>query len=162
MSTRILMGLGMAALLGVAGCAYRTGNRVFGDNVKRSTTWYGELGITGHLNEVIVEPGSKLTKLSIIGEGNTVQVADGVPLGKIEVWGGNNTIYIPENLDIRSDLVGKGNRIIPRPLGSFAKKTTEYRETGGEELAPVEEATTETAPPVTGTDTPSGVGDGTP
>jgi hypothetical protein len=106
-----LIGLAAVVLLAATGC----GNRIVGHNLKEEGHWYGELGITGHLNEVTIKSRSELTKLSIIGDANHVIVEDRTVLGKIEVWGENNTISIPERLVVRINQWGKGTQVIRRP-----------------------------------------------
>ena len=96
-------------------------NRIVGHSLTQTGHWYGELGITGHLNNITVEKGSTLTKLSIIGDGNTVDIADGCTLGKIELWGDRNTVDIPGHLVVRVAEVGDGNKIIRRGLNAASK-----------------------------------------
>lgn len=79
-----------------------------------SDKYFGELGITGHVNTVRVLAGSKLDKLSIIGDGNKVFVEDHVILGKVEIWGGNDEVSIPKSLIIREYIVGHGSAIVRR------------------------------------------------
>jgi hypothetical protein len=113
MTRTSLTAFAACALLAVTGCA--SDNRIVGHNLKQVGHWYGELGITGHLNEITVQSGSRLTKLSIIGDANHVVVEDQTTLGKIEVWGENNTITVPEHLVVRMYQVGKGTRIVRQP-----------------------------------------------
>jgi len=112
MSRRSLTALAATIFLATLGCS---SNRIIGHNLKQVGRWWGELGITGHLNEITVQSGSRLTKLSIIGDANQVVIEEHATLGKIEVWGGNNTVSIPEHLVVRMNQVGKGTRIIRRP-----------------------------------------------
>jgi hypothetical protein len=126
MSKTLLSALTAAVLVAVTGCA--STNRIVGHKLKEVGHWYGELGITGHLNEVTVRSQSRLTTLSIIGDGNTVVVEDRSTLAKIEIWGGNNTISIPDNLVVRVSQVGKGNQIIrrkPEPSAPLREPVTE-------------------------------------
>jgi hypothetical protein len=110
-------------VLAATGCA--SANRIVGHNLKEVGQWYGELGVTGHLNEITIRSGSRLTKLSIIGDANHVVVEDQTTLGKIEVWGSNNTISIPEDLVVRVNQVGKGTQIVRRPPAASAEPVME-------------------------------------
>jgi hypothetical protein len=112
--------LTLVALLGLSTLAGCASNRIVGNKIVRSSRWYGELGITGHLNEITIETGSNLTKLSVIGNYNNVHVLDGVPLGKIEIWGQQNKVYIPMGLTIRDNIVGHGSEIIRTTPGEQA------------------------------------------
>ncbi|MFQ5806034.1 MAG: hypothetical protein ACE5I3_06255 [Phycisphaerae bacterium] len=112
MTRTSLTTLAATMVLAATGCA---SNRIVGHNLKQVGRWYGELGITGHLNEITVQSRSRLTKLSIIGDANHVVVEDHATLGKIEIWGENNTVSVPGYLVVRSNQVGKGTRIIRRP-----------------------------------------------
>lgn len=113
----VLAGLGLS----VAGCA---SNAIVGHQLTQRDHWYGQLGITGHLNKVTVLRDSRLTRLSIIGDANTVTVEDDATLGKIEIWGQNNTVSIPASLVVRESVVGKGNQIIRRPArGKLAARS---------------------------------------
>jgi hypothetical protein len=116
MSGTRLIALAAAAALVATGCT--SSNRIVGDKMTHAGHWYGELGVTGHLNNVRVHSQSRLTKLSIIGDANKVMVEDDTTLGKIEVWGQNNTISVPEDLIVRVHEVGSGTQIIRRPAGS--------------------------------------------
>lgn len=118
MSKTVLIALAAAVLAAVTGCA--STNRIVGHKLKEAGQWYGELGITGHLNEVTVRSQSRLTTLSVIGDGNTVVVEERSTLAKIEIWGGNNMISIPDNLVVRVSQVGKGNQITRRKPGPAA------------------------------------------
>lgn len=110
--------LGLATLFLATGCTAT--HRIVGHNGVHVGDWYGELGITGHVNNVTIKSGSRLDKLSIIGDMNKVFVEDRVVLGKIEVWGENNEIQVPERLIVRDYRVGKGNQIIRRePSGTI-------------------------------------------
>ena len=105
------LGLTLLALtLPLAGCL--ASNRIVGNNIVQAGDWYGELGITGHLNQITVQAPSDLTKLSVIGDANVVNVMPHVTLGKVEVWGQRNKIYIPARLIIRSHIIGDGSEII--------------------------------------------------
>jgi hypothetical protein len=102
-----------AVLFTVTGCA---SNAIVGHRLTRESDWFGQLGVTGHLNKVTIRGVSRLTRLSVIGDANTIVVEDGATLGKIEIWGANNTISLPENLVIREAIMGKTNKLIRRPL----------------------------------------------
>jgi len=104
------IGVALLALVPLGGCV--TGNRIVANKTVQSSRWYGELGITGHLNEITVQSGSNLTKLSIIGNFNTVHVMDHVRLGKVEIWGQDNKVYIPQGLLIRESIIGHGSEIV--------------------------------------------------
>gem|GEM_PF-4040822 len=117
------MALAAATLCVASGC----GNRIVGHQLERSSQFYVELGVTGHLNEVAVLDGSRVTKLSLFGSANVIDVADDVTLGKIEVWGNNNRVTIPDNLFVRVSEVGKGNQIIRRPSANVASSTERPR-----------------------------------
>jgi|GEM_PF-6813707 len=100
-------------LLGAVGCS--STNRIVGHNLTQVGQWYGELGVTGDNNNVVVQTGSRLTKLSIIGVGNIIDVDDQCSLGKVEIWGDRNCVTIPANLVVRIAQVGPGNQIKRRP-----------------------------------------------
>jgi hypothetical protein len=102
----------IGSLLACSGCT--STNRIVGREGVHAGDWYGELGITGHVNQVTVKSGSRLDKLSIIGDLNKVFVEDRVVLAKVEVWGENNEISVPEWLIVRDYRVGKNNRIVRR------------------------------------------------
>ena len=102
-------GLALMVLASVSGCA---STALIGDKTTHTGRYHGSVGITGHLNELTIEPGSRLTKLSILGDGNVVHIDPDATLAKIDIFGGNNRIYVPENLIVRFDQVGRGNRII--------------------------------------------------
>ncbi len=112
MNGKMLIAL-TAALLIATGCS----NRIVGSELTEDGHWYGELGITGHTNNIIIRAPSELTKLSVIGDANRIFVEDRVTLGKIEVWGSDNTISIPERLVVRINQWGKRTRIVRRPWG---------------------------------------------
>lgn len=141
--TRTSLGALVAAtLLAVTGCT--AANRIVGKNLTQVGQWYGELGISGHLNKITVRPPSQLTKLSIIGDANEVMIEDHVALGKIEIWGANNTISIPAQLVVRVNQVGDGSRVIRRPA-----EVETAPDTAAEAVAePAPEPTGETPPPV--------------
>lgn len=105
----------VGTLLLAGGCT--STNRIVGREGVHAGDWYGELGITGHVNRVTIKSGSNLDKLSIIGDMNKVFVEDRVVLGKVEIWGENNEVLIPEWLIVRDYRVGKGNRILRRAPG---------------------------------------------
>lgn len=125
-----LIALAATMLTAATGCF--SANRIVGHELRQVGRWYGELGITGHLNEVTIQSRSRLTKLSIIGDANHVMVEDHATLAKIEIWGENNTVSIPAHLVVRVNQVGKGSRVIRRP---------------GETEAPIEPAMETYAPP---------------
>lgn len=102
----------IGCLLACSGCT--STNRIVGREGVHASDWYGELGVTGHVNQVTVKSGSRLDKLSIIGDMNKIFVEDRVVLAKVEVWGENNEISIPEWLIVRDYRVGKNNRIVRR------------------------------------------------
>jgi hypothetical protein len=105
-----LIALAAAALLAATGCS--STNRIVGHNLTQTGHWYGELGITGNLNNITVQTGSRLTKLSILGDGNVVTLEDRCSLGKVELWGEANTVNIPDHLVVRIAQVGPGNQIV--------------------------------------------------
>ncbi len=109
---------GVASLLllfGASGCV--ASNRIVGHKIQQDGAWYGEFGITGHLNEITVLSGSRLQKLSVIGDGNFVVVQDGVTLGKIEIWGENNFVSVPTDLIVRKNISGSKSLVVPRAPG---------------------------------------------
>lgn len=110
------------ALLMLAGCA---SNAIIGSQLAQEDHWYGELGVTGHLNKLTVLGESQLTRLSVLGDANTIVVQDDATLAKIEICGENNTISVPENLVIRESIWGKGNQVIRRPMGWKVAADTE-------------------------------------
>ncbi|MFO0838834.1 MAG: hypothetical protein U1D55_09930 [Phycisphaerae bacterium] len=117
----------IALLLGNVGCAY---NAMVGNRVTRSGVFYGEVGITGYNNDVIIERESRMMKLSLIGDGNKVFIQDDVRLPRIEFWGSNNEVSVPDYMydGIRTNNVGKFNTIIKRPStpGSINTTSTYY------------------------------------
>jgi hypothetical protein len=141
MTKTSLVALVAATLLAGTGCT--AANRIVGKNLTQVGQWYGELGISGHLNRITVQPPSQLTKLSIIGDANEVMIEDHVSLGKIEIWGANNTVSIPAQLVVRVNQVGDGSRVIRRPA-----EVETAPGTASEAVAePVPEPTGETPPP---------------
>jgi len=112
MTRTSLIAIAAAALLLATGCT--SSNRIVADKLTQTGSWYGELGITGHLNNVNVKAPSRITKLSIIGDANKIHVDDDVTLGKIEIWGGNNIINLPPHLVVCINQVGKGNQVVRR------------------------------------------------
>ena len=98
--------------LGVTGCAP---NAYVGHQNGWAGVWFGDLGIKGNGNNVTVQRGSNLRKLSVWGDCNTVTVEDGVTLVHIEFFGQNNTVTLPAGLLIRLTDVGKGNSLVRRP-----------------------------------------------
>jgi len=131
--TRILLGALTATLFLAAGCS--STNRIVGHEMIEAGHWYGELGITGHLNKITVEPRSRLTKLSIFGDANQVDVENNVALGKIEIYGENNVVTIPEHLVVRVAQIGDGNRVVRRGSGGQALSRN-----AADELVPFDEA----------------------
>ncbi|MFH1746822.1 MAG: hypothetical protein ABIG44_07225 [Planctomycetota bacterium] len=102
-----ILTLGVATL--VTGCAH---NSVVAHESTRVGTFFGDLGITGHNNNLTVLHGSRLNKISFIGDNNTVMIEEGVTLGQIEFWGINNTVNLPESLMVRLTEVGRDNKVI--------------------------------------------------
>jgi hypothetical protein len=110
-ATRRIMGTAVLMLaIATAGCS--PNNRIVASNIVESNDWYGELGITGHLNQITVNAPSDITKLSIVGDANVVHVQPRVTLGKVEIFGERNQVFIPARLIIRSNIVGNGSEII--------------------------------------------------
>lgn len=109
---RAIAGMALLAMLAAwsTGCA-RTS--IAGHGNLRTNQFFGNLGITGDGNNVTIEDGSKVTKLSILGNNNTVTVEDGANLYRIEFWGKGNIVSVPEYLAIRATEVGT-NQIIRR------------------------------------------------
>jgi hypothetical protein len=124
------------ALLMFAGCA---SNAIIGDQLTQEDQWYGELGVTGHLNKLTVLGESQLTRLSVIGDANTIVVQDDATLAKIEIFGENNTISVPENLVIRESILGKGNQVIRRPMSWKVAADTEPQPPPSEPAGDTEE-----------------------
>lgn len=115
--------VGTAILLTVA-CGCASSNRIVGHNMTEVGDWYGELGISGDLNEVTVLHGSRVRKLSILGDGNTVRVEEGVTLPKVEIWGGRNTVFVPQYLLVRVSQVGNANQVVRYPPGTDLNRLT--------------------------------------
>jgi hypothetical protein len=111
MRAMVLSVLAAGLLLACAGCASQP---VQGNNVRLSNQYFGNLGVWGNGNQVNVQPGSRLEKVSIWGNSNSVDVADNVTLYKIEFFGKNNIVTLPENAVVRVNNVG-ANQIIRRP-----------------------------------------------
>lgn len=107
----------MTSVAVLSGCA--TDNRIVGNRLIQTGHWYGNMGITGALNNVTIEQRSRITKLSIVGDANVVTVEDNVTLGKVEVWGNNNTLSIPERLGrfVRFSQVGRNTIVQRTPSG---------------------------------------------
>ncbi len=151
MTRTSLFALAATMLAALAGCS--STNRLMGHNITERGRWYGELGITGHLNNLTVEAGSQITKLSIIGDGNEVTFEERCTLGKIELWGDNNTIKVPEHLVVRISQVGPGNRVIrytpgakaPAPQPPAETAPENYEQTAFIEVTPADEPVEETA-----------------
>lgn len=143
MKNTALIVVAALVLMGASGCS--STNRIVGHYLTQTGHWYGELGITGNINNVTVQTGSTLTKLSIIGDGNKVDVEDRVTLGKIEIWGERNTVSIPEYLVVRVAAFGVGNQIIRRtPAGEPVLETPDEP---FEQLQPTEDFSRAPAPP---------------
>ncbi len=102
------------ALAALSGCGGPS-NRIVGNRLERSGQWFGDLGVTGHLNKVTIENGSRIRKLSIVGNANEVALQDDVTCGKIEVWGADNVVIVPDDLILRDNQVGHRSRIVRRP-----------------------------------------------
>ena len=115
MIQKAIFALTSMALLSCTGCL--SSNRIVGSNLHEEGAWYGELGITGHLNEVVIRSGSTITKLSVLGDANKITVEERVSLGKIEIWGENNLVSIPQRLVVRINKYGSGTRIHRREAG---------------------------------------------
>lgn len=113
------------ALAFLSGCGMEM--RVVAHSTETNKQWFGDMGITGHLNKVTVATGSRVQKLSIAGDGNTVFVEDNVTLSKVEIFGENNHISVPERLIIRDSIFGKGNVIERRPRVIDAARPTRTR-----------------------------------
>ncbi len=92
------------------GCA--GGAATVGSGVTRAEQFYGDLGITGHENNIHVLRGSQVRRLSIIGDRNQIKFDAGCTLGKVEIWGEENTITVPAYLVIRRSIIGHGNTIV--------------------------------------------------
>lgn len=103
----------VAVLLSV-GCT--STQRIAQSNGSYEAKYFGELGVTGHVNTVTIQRGSKLDKLSIIGDGNKIFVDDHVVLAKIEIWGGDNEVSIPRTLIVREYIVGQRSAIVRRDV----------------------------------------------
>ncbi len=132
MNRKVLIALSMASLA-LTGCS----NRIVGSELTEDGHWYGELGITGHTDNIIIRAPSELTKLSVIGDANRIFVEDRVTLGKIEVWGSDNVISIPQRLVVRINQWGKRTQIVRRPWGqtpdSFFSGSFDTTETSGQQ-----------------------------
>lgn len=137
MKNKVLIVASALCLLSAFGC--NSTNRLVGHYLNETGHWYGELGITGNINNVTVQTGSTLNKLSIIGDGNKVDVQERVTLGKIEIWGEGNTVTIPDYLVVRVAAFGQGNEIIRRsPQGEPILETPEepYEQLQETEISP--------------------------
>lgn len=150
--------MGAVLLAGVVlalsgGCGME--QRVVAHRTETNKQWFGDMGITGHLNKVRVDAGSRVEKMSIIGDGNEVYVEDNVTLSKIEIFGERNVVSIPERLVVRDSIVGKGNTIERRPREIDNTRTPKTREMSvPEHTAPSEtgaQPAVEPAPAPTGT-----------
>jgi hypothetical protein len=129
--------------LGVTGCAP---NAYVGHQNAWAGVWFGDLGIKGNGNNVTVQRGSNLRKLSVWGDSNTATVEDGVTLVHIEFFGQNNTVTLPAGLLIRLTDVGKGNTLVRRP--EVWDRMTETPYGPAPTIVPL--------PPVGGTQAPTG------
>jgi hypothetical protein len=98
--------------IGVTGCAHVA---FVGHQNAYAGVWFGDVGVKGNGNNVTVQRGSGLRKLSIWGDNNTVTVEDSVTLVHLEFCGQNNTVTLPAGLLIRLTDWGKGNQIVRRP-----------------------------------------------
>lgn len=116
----LLSALATGLVLASTGCAP---NPLVGNSMVMSQQYFGDVGITGHGNNLTVLPGSRLHKLSLIGDNNTVTLQDDVTVWKIEFWGKGNTVSVPEYLSVRTNDVG-ANQIIRRPDNPVAMTRT--------------------------------------
>jgi len=141
--------LAVAALALPAGSGCIASNRIVGHRIHEAAAWYGELGITGHLNEITIRSGSRLNKLSLIGDGNYVIVEEGVTLGKIEIWGENNIVSVPQSLVIRKNVSGSKSVVVPRAPGEAPPRRTSAPPPTAQPMAeePAEELPAETSEP---------------
>lgn len=111
MKTLLTIVAAAGLLLTASGCAY---NAIVGTGVARAAQFFGDVGVSGNGNQVTIQTGSKVSKLSVLGNNCTITVEDKVVLYRIEFWGKNNTVSIPESLIVRTTEVGS-NQIIRRP-----------------------------------------------
>lgn len=135
----------LGALLGATGCAYNT---LWGSNSVSTGKFFGDLGLPGNGNTVMVQDGSRLVKLSFLGDANTVTVANDAVVLKIEFFGKDNTVSVPENLVIRVTGIGRGNQVIRRPIMASETLYTPlepYRAPAGEAPPPTAAPTTRPA-----------------
>lgn len=105
----------MSLLLLPGGCGMSHNDVVAGNEGVKSGQFFGNVGIVGRGNRVVVERGSRLWKYSIAGDNNTVEFEEGTTLNKLELWGQGNVVSVPENMVFRVNEVGN-NQIIRRPV----------------------------------------------
>lgn len=131
-----------ALTLALATACVPTDNRIVDKLGLHRGSYFGELGVSGNQNEVIIDRRSRLTKLSIIGDDNNITVEAGATLGKIEIWGVRNTISVPEHLLVRVNQIGEGNTIERRP--SIKRRNNAFE---NEILSPEEAVDSNVMPP---------------
>lgn len=121
-----MIGAVVLAAMMTAACGCSATSHMVAHRTVTNKQWFGDAGVTGHLNNVIVQAGSHVTKFSIIGDGNKVYFEEGTTLGKIEIWGENNVISVPAVLYVRDSRVGHGNIVEHRARGALSQ----YRDVG--------------------------------
>lgn len=107
-----VVGVALAAALVLLSSGCVSSNRIVANRVVQSNTWYGELGITGVGNDITVQRGSDLTRLSIIGDFNRVRIEPRSTCGKIEIWGKECQVFVPAGMVIRKNVVGHGSEVV--------------------------------------------------
>ncbi len=108
--------LAVAVIVGVSGGIIGCAQHAFvGHQNAWGGRWFGDVGIKGNGNNVDVQRGSNLRKLSVFGNNNCVTVEDSVTLVHVEFVGKNNTVTIPAGLLVRLTDWGTGNQLIRRP-----------------------------------------------
>lgn len=131
----IVLASGMMMLALACGCAH---NVIDGKGSVQTGQYFGDVGVTGNGNQITIERGSRVWKLSIIGHNNTITVQDGVTLNRVEFIGKGNVVNLPDNLLIRTTATQGPNQIVRRP----AERGPVIDYLPGEALPPVTPTTT--------------------
>lgn len=137
-----------AGLLASLGCAK---NPIVGRGITMREQYFGDVGLTGHDQNITIARGSKVRKLSILGHNNSITVEDEVTIYRVEFWGSGNVLTLPEHLSVRIDNVGT-NQIVRRPREPRASLYVPPAEPVTEPVTPVPtdtytRPTPETTPP---------------
>jgi hypothetical protein len=105
-----------ASLLGVvlltSGCTgrWKTNPIVNPRGSVEARRYYGNVGIEGNGNNVTMQAGSNVPRLSIFGHNNQVVVEDGCTLFEVEIVGDGNIVNLPaRHVLVRAKIWGKSS-----------------------------------------------------